>query len=105
MRRLLGAGLVAVIVSGCQQAPPTRMATQTVVVGSRTTKLVTEGDARNTVEMNDRYVIEPAFAWWDRTTFESASAKRVTDDFRYASDTNTHWLEPSALSKMLADVT
>src|SRR2546426_1754278 len=45
MRRLLAAGLVAVIVGGCQQAPPTRMATQTVVVGSRTTKLVTEGDA------------------------------------------------------------
>jgi len=45
MRRLLGAALAAVIVGGCQQAPPTRMATQSVVVGSRTTKLVTEGDA------------------------------------------------------------
>jgi len=45
MRRLLAAGLVAVIVGGCQQAPAKRMATQTVVVGSRTTQLMTEGDA------------------------------------------------------------
>jgi len=66
--------------------------------------MVTEGDARNTVEMNDRYVIEPAFAWWDRTTFEGSSAKRVTDDFRYASDTNTHWLDAKQLEKMLQEL-
>ena len=67
--------------------------------------MVTEGDARNTVEMADRYVIEPAFMWWDRTTFEGPTAKRVSDDFRYASDTNTQWLERSELKKMLEDVT
>jgi UDP-N-acetylglucosamine 4,6-dehydratase len=66
--------------------------------------MVTEGDARNTVEMTDRYIIEPAFAWWDRTTFEGAGAKRVTDDFRYASDTNSEWLEPAQLKAMLQDL-
>jgi UDP-N-acetylglucosamine 4,6-dehydratase len=66
--------------------------------------MITEGDARNTVEMADRYVIEPAFMWWDRTAFEGPAAKRVSDDFRYASDTNIQWLEPSALKKMLEDV-
>jgi UDP-N-acetylglucosamine 4,6-dehydratase len=65
--------------------------------------MVTEGDARYTVEMSDRYVIEPAFAWWDRTTFESAYAKRVSDDFRYASDTNPEWLTSDQLRTMLGD--
>jgi len=66
--------------------------------------MVTEGDARHTVEMNDRYVIEPAFAWWDRATFEGTSAKRVPDDFRYSSDDNADWLSPEQLKKMLQDV-
>ena len=66
--------------------------------------MVTEGDARNTVEMSDRYVIEPAFAWWDRTTFEGAAARRVTDDFRYASDTNTQWLDAKQLERMLQEL-
>ena len=66
--------------------------------------MITEADARNTVEMDDRYVIEPAFAWWDRTTFEGPNAKRVGDDFRYASNTNQDWLNPEQLTSMLADI-
>jgi UDP-N-acetylglucosamine 4,6-dehydratase/5-epimerase len=65
--------------------------------------MITEGDARSTVEMADRYVIEPAFAWWDRSTFEGPSASRVADDFRYSSDSNSDWLEPEQLRTMLTD--
>jgi UDP-N-acetylglucosamine 4,6-dehydratase len=67
--------------------------------------MITEGDARSTIEMPDRYVIEPAFAWWDRSTFESTSAIRVADDFRYSSDTNPDWLKPEQLKLMLNDGT
>jgi UDP-N-acetylglucosamine 4,6-dehydratase len=65
--------------------------------------MITEGDARSTVEMADRYVIEPAFMWWDRTTFEGPAARRVADDFRYSSDTNPDWLKPDQLRTMLTD--
>jgi UDP-N-acetylglucosamine 4,6-dehydratase/5-epimerase len=65
--------------------------------------MITEGDARSTVEMDDRYVIEPAFAWWDRSTFEGPAAKRVADDFRYSSDSNPDWLRPDQLRTMLTD--
>jgi UDP-N-acetylglucosamine 4,6-dehydratase len=65
--------------------------------------MITEGDARSTVEMADRYVIEPAFAWWDRSTFEGPSAKRVADDFRYSSDNNPEWLKADQLRSMLTD--
>ncbi len=36
-------------------------------------------------------------------TFEGPSAKRVADDFRYASDTNPEWLKPEQLRTMLTD--
>jgi UDP-N-acetylglucosamine 4,6-dehydratase/5-epimerase len=65
--------------------------------------MITEGDARSTMEMADRYVIEPAFAWWDRSTFEGPTAKRVADDFRYSSDSNPDWLKPDQLRTMLTD--
>ena len=65
--------------------------------------MITEDDARSTVELGDRYVIEPAFAWWDRATFEGPAAKRVADDFRYSSDTNPEWLKADQLRSMLTD--
>jgi UDP-N-acetylglucosamine 4,6-dehydratase/5-epimerase len=65
--------------------------------------MITEGDARSTVELPDRYVIEPAFAWFDRSTFEGPSTRRVPDDFRYSSDSNPDWLRPEQLWTMLTD--
>jgi UDP-N-acetylglucosamine 4,6-dehydratase len=65
--------------------------------------MITEGDARSTIDMGDRYVIEPAFMWWDRSTFEGPSARRVADDFRYSSDANPDWLKPEQLKAMLTD--
>jgi UDP-N-acetylglucosamine 4,6-dehydratase len=55
--------------------------------------MVTEDDSRSTVELSDRYVIEPMFHWWKRRSFAEDGAARVADGFRYASDTNTQWLD------------
>lgn len=65
--------------------------------------MVTEGDARHTVEMEDRYVIEPSFVWWDRATFEGSLGKRVAEDFRYSSDENSDWLTPDRLQALLSE--
>ena len=65
--------------------------------------MVTEGDARHTVEMADRYVIEPSFAWWDRATFEGPLTKRVAEDFRYSSGDNPDWLTPERLKVLLEE--
>jgi UDP-N-acetylglucosamine 4,6-dehydratase len=65
--------------------------------------MVTEDDAANTLEMADRYVIEPAFMWWDRKTLEGPAAKRVADNFRYSSDTNPDWIDTKRLIAMLSD--
>jgi UDP-N-acetylglucosamine 4,6-dehydratase/5-epimerase len=63
--------------------------------------MVTEDDSRTTLELNDRYVIEPAFAWWSREPYSELDVKPVEDGFCYASHTNTQWLTPIALRKML----
>ncbi len=61
--------------------------------------LVSEDEARNTVEAEDMYVIQPAHAWWSRKNWENA--KVLPEGFRYASDTNTAWLKPDELCDLI----
>jgi UDP-N-acetylglucosamine 4,6-dehydratase/5-epimerase len=56
-------------------------------------------DARATVELADRYVIEPAFVDYRR----SPDAQPVPEGFCYSSDVNTDWLSAEGLLAMLAD--
>ena len=63
--------------------------------------MITEDDSRTTVELDDRYVIEPNFAFWDRRSFAADGAKNVPEGFRFASDINTQWLDAQSLTKML----
>lgn len=65
--------------------------------------MVTEDDSRLTLELGDRYVIEPAFAWWQRAPYTASGAKPVPDGFRFASDTNTDWLNAARLQILLAE--
>ncbi len=65
--------------------------------------MVTEDDTRNTVEIDDRYIIEPAFHWWRRTSFAKEGAKQLPDGFRYASDSNTQWLDVDGINKMMRE--
>jgi UDP-N-acetylglucosamine 4,6-dehydratase len=63
--------------------------------------MITEDDARMTVELPDRYVICPPDARWKRSHLDALGAKPVPDGFRYSSDINTEWLEGSALTDMI----
>lgn len=62
--------------------------------------MITQDDARNTVEMEDRYMILPAFKFWDHDTEIPKNAKPVAEDFVYSSDNNSEWLTAEALLKM-----
>lgn len=64
--------------------------------------MVTEDDARMTIELSDRYVICPPSGAWKRNHLEALGAKPVADGFRYSSDLNTEWLEGGALTDMIA---
>jgi len=65
--------------------------------------LVTADDARTTIELDDRYIVEPAFAFWSREPYVACGARPVADGFRYASDTNNAWLDTDSLKRLLAE--
>ena len=65
--------------------------------------LITTDDARTTIELPDRYIIEPAFAFWSREHYEKSGARPVAEDFCYASNTNGRWLDLADFKRFMAD--
>jgi len=63
--------------------------------------MVTEDDARNTVEYPDRFVILPLFEWGSPGNWLDTGT-RCGDGFRYGSDTNDRWLSRKELIRMVA---
>jgi UDP-N-acetylglucosamine 4,6-dehydratase/5-epimerase len=64
--------------------------------------MISEDDARGTVELHDRYAILAPFLEARNQAYEIMGAKPVTGDFRYASDTNPDWLSAEDLRRMIA---
>jgi UDP-N-acetylglucosamine 4,6-dehydratase len=66
--------------------------------------MISADDARATVELADRYVIEPTFVEYPREPFAAADgAKPVAEGFSYSSDSNDDWLSAAGLDAMLAE--
>ena len=65
--------------------------------------MISSDDARTTVDLGDRYVIQPAFAWWSRPTGYK-NAKPVAEDFVYSSDRNDEWMGREDLRHYLKDM-
>ena len=63
--------------------------------------MVPEDDARSTVELDDRFVIVPQFAFERRKDW-SGLGRPCPDGFRYGSDTNDRWLSEKELVEMIA---
>lgn len=64
--------------------------------------MVTADDARTTLELTDRYVIEPAYSVWGHSPVPWPDARPLPDGFCYASDTNNHWLSETELAACLS---
>jgi UDP-N-acetylglucosamine 4,6-dehydratase/5-epimerase len=60
--------------------------------------LISEDESRNAQELEDMFVIAPSHPWWKPTTPLPNSA--LTRSFRYASDTNGHWITAEELQKL-----
>jgi UDP-N-acetylglucosamine 4,6-dehydratase len=61
--------------------------------------LVSEDEARNTLELADMYVIQPVHSWWRQENWNGARV--LPDGFRYTSDANPHWLTPAELQELI----
>ena len=64
--------------------------------------MITEDDAVSTVELSDRYVIEPAISLFDRERQATDGSKPVAEGFRYASNTNEDWLDAETMCELIA---
>jgi UDP-N-acetylglucosamine 4,6-dehydratase len=64
--------------------------------------MVSEDDARITLELPDRYVIEPLFDYWNRTHYVDRGATPVAESFVYASNINTAWLGVEEIRALIA---
>ena len=65
--------------------------------------MITEDDARTTLEMQDRYIVEPAFGpEWLRAGHSGNGFGRVPETFRYGSDTNPEFLSVEQIRALLA---
>jgi UDP-N-acetylglucosamine 4,6-dehydratase/5-epimerase len=62
--------------------------------------MITEDDARYTLELPDRYIIRPPVFGRDRSYHPEQKAS--PENFEYTSDNNTDWLQPEQLKKILS---
>lgn len=65
--------------------------------------MVPEDDARTTVEIDDRYIVLPAFVDAPLRDWLGRGARPVDPSFRYASDSNDEWLSKDELGGMVAE--
>jgi len=66
--------------------------------------MVGADDSRQTLEMADRYIIEPSFVEYSRQAFGPGDgANPVAEGFAYASDSNDDWLTAEGLRALLAE--
>lgn len=65
--------------------------------------LISEDEARTTIELEDMFVVQPAEALWFGRDWEKLG-KLIVDDFRYASNTNTDWLSLNQIQEIIAPI-
>ncbi len=63
--------------------------------------LISEDEARHTVELEKMFVVQPAEATWFGYQWQS-KGKLLQDDFHYSSDNNTEWLDIEGIKKFIA---
>jgi UDP-N-acetylglucosamine 4,6-dehydratase len=61
--------------------------------------LLSEDEARNAMESDDMFVIQPAHSWWRKENWKSATP--LAEGFRYASDSNSQWLTAQDLYRLV----
>jgi UDP-N-acetylglucosamine 4,6-dehydratase/5-epimerase len=61
--------------------------------------LLSEDEARNAVELDEMFVIQPTHPWWKKVNW--LHARQLPQGFRYASDSNERWLTNEQLQELI----
>ena len=64
--------------------------------------LITEDEARFTLETDDCYLIQPCFPWWEELE-PPKNAKAVPPEFTYSSGKNTWWLDDDEIKAIVGE--
>ncbi len=65
--------------------------------------LISEDEARTTVDLEDMYVVQPAETLWFGREWEKRG-KRLADGFRYTSNENSDWLSIERIREIIAPI-
>ncbi|MFW5713960.1 MAG: UDP-N-acetylglucosamine 4,6-dehydratase (inverting) [Brevefilum sp.] len=65
--------------------------------------LISENEARTTVELDDMYVVQPAAALWFGHHW-SENGESLPDGYHYASDNNSEWLSMEEIHDIVAPI-
>lgn len=57
--------------------------------------LISEDEARHTLELDDMFVVQPAHPWWSNDSWKEG--RPLPDGYSYGSDNNTQWLKVDEL--------
>jgi UDP-N-acetylglucosamine 4,6-dehydratase len=63
--------------------------------------LISEDEARQAIEFEDHFIIQPAHPWWGRENW--TDGRPLTDGFSYASDNNPDWLDAAQLRALAGE--
>lgn len=63
--------------------------------------LISEDEARHTLDAGDMYVIQPAHPWWTNRTWEDTTP--LPAGFHYTSDNNEDWLSVDDLRELIGE--
>lgn len=66
-------------------------------------QMISQEDARDTVEFDNYYVIQPHMEWWHERA-KDFGGKPVGDDFSYNSGTNPQWLSVEDMRELIKEL-
>lgn len=66
-------------------------------------QMISEEDARHTLEFDEYYIIQPDLPWW-HSRKKDIGGKPVASDFIYNSGTNTEWLSVEQMRELISDI-
>jgi len=66
--------------------------------------LITEDDARNTLDMGSHYIVCPSFHTELSDNYINKGGQPMTEEFRYASHENTQWIDAESFRMKLSEL-
>lgn len=66
--------------------------------------MISQGDAKNTLELDDYYIIEPDFDWKEKCEKRKVISRPVDKHFEYHSGNNTEWLSIEQMRNLISEI-